>query len=319
LEGSLIKNTTIDLDVSKIISICNDSGISNITDVLPYTKGYGHLCWYIKTRTNKSYLFKVNIRNSSKQKFNNEIYSLQFALKKGIHVPGIYSRGELENETFKYYYIQEWVRGEDASSYLKKVDHTEKQHFFFNFGSEVANLHSIEGTYFSEDIIGTNKYKSIKELSKLRLDRTIDFLLSTTILPKALLLEIEQKINKKILQLPGEILPCFTHGDLHLGNIIVTEEDKLFFIDFESSKFYDPILDFFKLDLWVFQEYSNYYDDFIKGYNQNRNLGNLYEERFSLYKSIEYIYCINYFGNLYRDEKMLKQFIDLLVKWNNEN
>lgn len=304
-----------DINKNYISNICKSIfGNKSVLDVKPLNKGYGHKCWKINI-DNDYLLFKINIRHASLQEFNNEVFAQKLVGLYGIRVPDIVITGKLPHNKKCNFYIQRWIDGEDGISAVSKMTSHEYNQFFFEIGTIFAKLHGNQGEFFSEDIIGYKKYQTWEKRCRNRLNSSIKVLKNSNIVPHKILNIVETFINTKINNLSDNIVPSFLHGDLHLGNIIVNNGKFAGLIDFEGSRYGDKFHDFVKLENWVFDRYKGSRKMFMSGYKNVVDLEVDFEDRLFLYKGIEILYSINYFGIVYPDKKMLNSFIELLYKW----
>lgn len=317
LETSTRRNANgEDFSIEEIFTLTKSIfNFKDIINIYPLKKGYGHKSWKLIVE-DKPYILKINVRHSSLEEFENEVFSQNLAAKVGIITAAIVAKGTIGNEKKYNYYVQEWIEGEDAIGAVPKMSTIEYENFFYTVGCNLAKLHKKHGEYFSDDIIGYKKVVSWKAQCKKRLRGALDSLKNSTLIDLKLLNSLEEKIIIRIEDLSNKILPSFVHGDLHLGNIIVNNGEYKALIDFESSRFADSVHDFVKLDNWVFSKYKNSYENFILGYRSISHFEVDFEERLLLYKAIEILYSINYFGILYPNKEMMISFIDLLNKIN---
>ncbi|MGH3980400.1 MAG: phosphotransferase, partial [Pseudonocardiaceae bacterium] len=86
-------------------------------------------------------------------------------------------------------------------------------------------------------------------------------------------------------------------------------------VDFESAAFYDPVWDFVKLHMWVFDIHPHLRRPFLAGYTAETPLPADFAERLVVYQGIEYLAGFPYFGRTWPDAAMLESFRRLLGCW----
>jgi spectinomycin phosphotransferase len=76
-----------------------------------------------------------------------------------------------------------------------------------------------------------NIINKIEGRNKMLIREYVDFLLKRKDTINKIISEAENKSKEIKMSLPDN---CLCHGDLHAGNIMVTEDDKLFFVDWDT-------------------------------------------------------------------------------------
>lgn len=301
--------------VKKIREICCDIfNTKDIDQIFAITNGYGHECYLVQIKY-KRYLFKINLRHCTKEDIENEVYANRLLFEK-IMVPNIYYMGCLPDSN-RWFYIQEYMEGEDAAKKLKKSTRKEQMQFFKEFGNVTARMHLISGSFFSEDLLGYRKRESLNNYCQTRFERSVrNIRLNNLVSEKQLDYVVKRMHTIYNLEWANGIIPSFNHGDLHLGNIIIDKHNKInAVIDFESSKFTDPLFDFIKLYLWVFSKYNEYETAFMEEYTMIKKTPSDFEERIHVYRGIEILHFIYYFGSRFPDKKMFDYFIQEMFNW----
>ena len=288
---------------------------SKVDRIYPLKSGYGHLCYVIEVAQEK-YLLKINLRHTNTEDIDNELYGYEI-LAKHVSVPEIVRRGVLP-KVEKNYFIQRWIEGIDAKHKVNELLDEKKKDFFYSFGEMTGQMHKIKSNQFSEDLLGYRPFSSVAEFCENRVKHSIETIRKNELLPKSSLSLVENKLKNKWYVLNNIDTPSFVHGDLHLGNVLWNDGHIVGIIDFESCKFLDSLYDFVKLKLWVFDEYSQYYSDFLEGYSNTNKLPDDMDERLDIYMGVEYLYFIEYFGHKYYQEDMLTRYQNKIKQWSEE-
>lgn len=302
------------LDASRITELCNRVlGQYSITAIKNMTGGYGHECFLVVCKE-KKFLLKINIRHTKKSDVQNEIYACNI-LKSIVPVPNIFCDGELKEEK-SFYYVQEYVEGNDALQLVGKMSHKEASKFFESFGEAIGRIHSIQGNYYSEDLLGFRKHNSYEDYCNKRLKRSLEACIKYELVsPKQIDIAIK-KFERIKSCITSESIPYFNHGDLHLGNLICDDSYHInSIIDFESSKFTDVSFDFVKLNLWILSNHQEYFQDFMNGYRRTKRISDDFEARLDYSFGIEIIHFIDYFGRIYPNKSMYESFLEEILNW----
>lgn len=136
-------------------------------------------------------------------------------------------------------------------------------------------------------------------------------------LPAAVLYTVADRLTALIDRLTGGITPRLSHRDLYLPNTLLLDGDPApaALLDWESAAFYDPVWDFVKLGMWVFDRHPQLRSPFLNGYTDTTELPDGFDERLTVYQGIEYLAAFPYFGAAWPDEAMLDGFRTLLAGW----
>lgn len=287
-------------------------GRKNVKSVYKAHGGFGHTCYMIILE-DKKYLLKINVRHKLKEDIDNEIYAHEI-LASQLKVPKIVYRGTLR-QTREAFFVQEWLDGMDAKTCMNEMSIDERKEFFYEFGTLIGKMHQIKNCCYSEDILCNKTYHSLTDFCRIRMNNSVLAIEKSNLVSNNFIKEATNKISNKIISLDMNVTPTFVHGDLHLENVILKDNHIVGLIDFERCKFLDSYYDFVKLFLWVFEEYSEYYGDFLNGYEYTNIITDDFSERVGLYLGIEYLYFIEYFGCKYYDPNMLNVYRNKLELW----
>lgn len=277
---------------------------------------YGHASWKFSME-HQTLLFKVNIRNIKNDHLSNEIFATQLLLKKNLNIPQILYSQPVPNPLKYPFYIQTWLPGISAAESLPHLDEKKQKQFARSLGRITAQMHTIKSDYFSHSLYKDQRTQpqSWKNFALNKMEGYSLVIRNEKLLPELFLTSIRKKIIELISYIDGDIVPGFTHMDLHLPNVLVNDMKLSAILDFESACFHDPIWDFVKLDAWIFQLFSNLRKFFLEGYSEIIPWESSFANRLLAYQGIEYLAAFPYFGHRFPDKKMLNNFYQLLEKW----
>ena len=215
----------------------------------------------------KKFVLKHSVRND----LDREQIALKIAKKSGVAVPSVlsYKNGNLELE---------FINGRN----IKKSDLSDL--FFKNLGIVLKKLHSIKASRIGELsspkklseknwfdflksklIIGINDLVLYRKISKAEAKTFLDCWITKF-----------HKLQKRSFQ------PTLLHNDVHLDNILITKNVKLYLIDFENSFFGDPLY-----DLIAFSDFHPRLFPRLKKYYHNKAVfNNGWQEWFNVYEFI---------------------------------
>ncbi|MDF2606601.1 MAG: hypothetical protein K0S34_796 [Bacillales bacterium] len=302
----------------KFIKLVPNETIENVNKI---TKGYSHDCWIITTTTDK-FIFKINKRKLDIEYFKNEVYAQQLLFEKGIPVPKIINYCEED-----LIIVSEFIDGMDAGECLNLLSENEKECFFFYLGQWVAKMHSIKNDKFTHDILGNLKEEAGWVIGYgNKTYNLLDNVRATNTLKEDEIDFVYNKCLKLLEETESTIIPAYTHRDLYLNNFIIKDRKFKCLIDFEGARFYDPVIDFVKLEVQVFNEYPSVRYKFYEGYQSILPFDNSIYSRYLSSIGFEMLGFISYFGVLYPDRGLtdmavtkIKALTLLLEKEHTEN
>ena len=277
-------------------------------------QGFGHVVWIVHYR-GEQFSVKACARNTSITAFRNEVAAQELATKSGIPTAEIVGVSFDEQLLGQPFYVQRWVEGQDAAAAMATMDCRGQEEFAFQFAVAVASMHQVKGDFFAENVIGPAVHATWADLCRNRLERLVKWNIDANILPRPTIDAAESHCKNLIAELPDDIVPVLTHRDLYLPNVIVTPNASVAIIDFEHASFFDRVWEFVKLEIWVFRRFPHLRSPFMDGYTSRLEWSRSCDQRLQLYEGIEYLAGVPYFGARYPDERMLKDFLNLLSQW----
>ena len=180
---------------------------------------------------------------------------LQEVEKLNVNTSKPISFGKLNDE--EIYMVLSWLEGEDAEKEVAKLSDEDAYKLGVEAGQILRKLHTIK--------INKNEEMPWKEKFNLKMIRKYRAVNESKIdIPKKdLIIDYIEK-NKYLLDNREQ---TFTHGDYHLGNMIVNK-NKIGVIDFEKNKIADPYDDF-KQFMWNAFVSEYFATGMINGYFNN--------------------------------------------------
>ncbi|WP_327074481.1 aminoglycoside phosphotransferase family protein [Kitasatospora purpeofusca] len=283
--------------------------------IAPISQGWGHLSWTVRT-TSGRYLIKTGIRRPQQADLYRQVAAQQIAAGSGVATPIVVAVGTPDGPLQRPCYVQTWIEGADAASVLPRLGPQENDRYASALGRQVAAVHRIPGPRFAEDCAATTTYPTWQAACLSRIGRLAASIEEKAVLPPAVLYAVADRLKTLTDQLGNGIVPRLTHRDLYLPNTLITGEPAgAALLDWEAAAFYDPVWDFVKLGMWVFEPHPALRAPFMAGYTEFEPLPDGFHERLTLYQGIEYLAAFPYFGSAWPDERMLASFRTLLSGW----
>lgn len=253
-------------------------------------RGYGNENWLITTDHGK-FNCKIGPKNIPINKWRSVIKAVEIAKRNGIKTNDIILFNEscplLDNRVLRIY---NWIEGYSIDkiktnpAYMKKL--------FYEFGQTVKKLHSIHFNFFGSRIDQSEAhFITWEDYLHYRIKQIHERALHSNKFHIETLNQLWKHLFEDINIVSPLVTPSFTHRDLHLDNLIVSDKgDLIAFIDFDGSESWDPIGDFNKLKWHVFNKYPEYEEDFYSGYGKPDKMYKYFDKRLRI---VEVIHLIN--------------------------
>lgn len=291
----------------------------HVDRIAPLSRGWGHLSWTVRTASGR-YLIKTGIRRPHQSDLYRQVAAQQLAAAGGVTTPLVVAIGDGGGPLQRPCYVQTWIEGTDGAAALASLNAEGAAHFGRALGQTVAALHRVPGPRFAEDCAGTVTYPSWRSACAARLQRLVTASEDANALPAATLYALTDRLTELIDSLDGDVSPRLTHRDIYLPNTLLPDGQgsgsaPVALLDWEAAAFYDPVWDFVKLGMWVFDKHPQLRNPFHAGYTAHSALPDGFTERLTLYQGIEYLAAFPYFGAAWPDEAMLDGFRKLLANW----
>ena len=185
--------------------------------------------------------------------------------------------------------VQEWLPGEDGEAAWTALGAPERDRFARDFGQALARVHAISGPCFSDDV---RLAKVLPDwLTGLRsyLGRYAARLRDAGLLPRDTVDAAVARLQAGIAALSPAIRPALTHWDVWLANTLLRAGAFAGLLDWDSAAFSDPLVDFVKLEVWVFERHPEAQRPFLESYWSAAPKPPDTEQRLNLYRGLEYL------------------------------
>jgi len=236
----------------------------------PLIKGHGHQSFVLETSSQTTLLLKIALRTEQLGKMTSLRRVLALAAQHQIPAPRLlyFSEGTA-SFAGRPWLIQEFLAGQDGEEAILRMSERERATFFRDFGRAVAQLHSIDVGYFSEDLASSRHEESWASIVESRLERLKNNHRQAGLLPRQSVESAGQAIVAVARAISSELRPSLVHRDLYLPNTLVAGGRFQCLLDFEHARSADALSDFVKLKMWVFDEVPGSESEFCSGYGAN--------------------------------------------------
>lgn len=304
------------MDEAAIYSVIADGlpGTSVTGRPVRVPKGFGSESWKVATDAGEL-LVKVRRRAADAAKLRNQTAALRLARSGGVPVPELLYTGSSDELGGRPVMVLRYVPGVDAEEVVGDLDAADRNALFSDLGEAVGRLHGIGCAKFT-DKIGTpeadlERWSDVvgkRARSAARRNRELGTLDAPEI--EAILDRLERTADN----VSDVVEPVLIHHDLHLANVLLRGGRFAALIDFEQAKAWDPMHDFVKLGMWIFDEWPGGLEPFVAAYRRRSGTLPRAEERLATCLALE-----NFVGLAYWTETgqrhMFKAALALLRGW----
>ena len=263
---------------------------AKVQRVLRLDKGYVNSNWLVDTNAGR-YIAKVAPEGADLGKVRSACAASELAFAHGVLTPPLVAYADpfhaLDARALRVYpYVGDRDGGEVAT-----LRPHEAARFFRGLGATVRRLHGVPIDAFTSRIDGSGPaFPKWSEYVGYRLDlirRTIvrtEGCLDPAVLARAC--DVAMALAE---QVSPQVRPKLTHRDLFLDNARAWADGSFAgLLDFDMAEAWDPLIDFVKLEMWVFERWRDAAGWFIEGHGSLDDEPML-QERSMLVHLLEYL------------------------------
>ena len=163
--------------------------------------------------------------------------------------------------------ILRFVPGTDAEGALPGLPAVQQALFFADLGDAVGRLHGIALPHFTERLgMPQAAVQDWYTLIDRNSERAARWNRDIGLLVPAEIAAIRARLQREAAAITAVVTPALTHRDLYLANVLLDEGRFAALLDFELAKGYDPLLDFVKLGMFVFEDWPAGIEPFMRAY-----------------------------------------------------
>jgi aminoglycoside phosphotransferase (APT) family kinase protein len=137
-------------------------------------------------------------------------------------------------------------------------------------GAVLAGLHALEVPGFGDDAVGlgpvVGSWRSAVDAHVRRLEASLD---QVEVAPGAREVAVRglDLLGRLAREVSPVVRPAAVHADVYLPNILLGPDDEFaLLLDLEHVRWADPVLDFVKPAMWIFDRFPQWAGGFVRGY-----------------------------------------------------
>jgi aminoglycoside phosphotransferase (APT) family kinase protein len=289
-------------------------GVGEIGPPVRVPKGFSSESWRVGTGAGEL-LVKIRRHATDAAKLRSQAEAARLARSAGVPAPEVLYAGVPKALGGRPVMILRYIPGVDAEEALPGLDGPRRTALFFDFGDAVRRLHGVGLPRFT-DRIGTPE-ASIGDWATV-VGRTAERAASRNrengVLTAPEVAGILDRLTHAAADISEVVSPALTHRDLYLANMLVSDGRLRALIDFELAKGWDPLFDFVKLGMWVFEEWPESFEPFMTAYRRATDHMPEVEERLSVCLALENFVALWNWVDL-GDERLVRDSRDRLRDW----
>lgn len=258
---------------------------------------------------------KVRRRSIDMAKLRGQAEAVQLARLAGLPTAEVLHVGIAAALNDRLVVILRFIPGIDAEEALPRVEKPQRISFFSDLGDMIGRLHGIGLPHFTERIGSPGAargdwYTVVQRTT----ERAAAWNRELGMLTQSEIAAFCDRLLHHTAIISAVVEPALTHRDLYLANILIAEGHLTALIDFELAKGYDPLLDFVKLGMFVFECWPDGIEPFMAAYRSR--VGHIVraEERVSICFALEQFVMLPNWVNL-GEARLAEASCDFLRDW----
>ncbi|MFX0576933.1 phosphotransferase family protein [Nocardia nepalensis] len=210
--------------------------------------------------------------------------------------------------------VLEYVSGIDAEEAAPLLPAPVMVEVVRSTGAAVGQLHRVPVAGFGDPVVGLGSgprtWPEVVEGRTRRLLKT-----STADSSVAALLGSATDLVCDLAAALTTVHPASSHLDVYLPNILLDRQGRfLRLLDLEHLRWVDPVLDFVKPAMWMFEDRPEWAEAFASGYTSVAGWPQLWEQRISVATGLELISGVDYWAQV-GDWDMFEDYSRRLGVW----
>jgi aminoglycoside phosphotransferase (APT) family kinase protein len=283
-----------------------------VSDVAPVPQAFGNDVWLVDAVSGQ-FALRVAPGPEDLAVVANAVEAQRLVSAAGVRTPHVlaYDDGSALGRPLL---VQEWLPGEDGETAWTALGAPERDRFARDFGRALARVHAIPGPCFSDDVRLTEVLPDWPAGLRSYVERYAVRLRDAMLLPRATLDAAIARLQAGIAVLSPAIRPALTHWDVWLANTLLSAGRFAGLLDWDSAAFSDPLVDFVKLEVWVFERHPETERPFLESYWSAAPRPPDAEQRLDLYRGLEYLTHTYFFAD-WGERHVAAAFRARLERW----
>jgi aminoglycoside phosphotransferase (APT) family kinase protein len=253
-----------------------------VSSIERINQGWGNLTWFADTAIGRL-VVKVGLPTSDIDKWRSAAAGVELARAHGVPTPELLAFvDEVPSLDHRILRVFRHLAGSTP-----RVDESSSR-LFEQLGSVVRQLHTISLPRFTSRVGGAG-FDRWSEFIEDRWVPTLGRVALAGIDP-TLVARAKGVADSLAAAVDGVAAPTLCHRDLYLDNLLIDDDGALVaLLDFDLVEVWDPLVEFFKLEWFVFEPIPAARESFMSGYLAGAPLPPMFEERVRLASIVELV------------------------------
>lgn len=277
-------------------------------------KGFSSESWRVATDIGEL-VVKIRRQATDLAKLQSQVEAARLAWAAGVPTAEILYAGLAAAVGGRPVMILRYVPGTDAEEALPVLDGPQRARLFADFGGAVGRLHRIGLPQFTERIgapeAAVGDWATVVRRAA---ERYAAWNREVGVLATPEIAAIHERLPQAAAGVAAEVRPAVTHRDLYLANVLARDGRFAALIDFELAKDYDPLLDFVKLGVFVFERWPASFEPFMDAYRHGAGRAPRVAERLAVCLALEQFVALPNWVQL-GEERLARDARDRLRGW----
>ena len=277
-------------------------------------KGFASESWRVTTDLGEL-LVKIRRRAADAAKLRNQAEALRLARSGGVPAPELLYAGASDALGGRPLIVLRYIPGVDAEEALPGMDDRRRDLLFSDLGEAVGRLHGIAPPKFT-DRLGTPEadLDDWADAVGRRTERAALRNREIGLLSVSEIDDVVHRLTRTAEKVSGVVAPALTHHDLYLANVLLRDRRFAALLDFELARAWDPMFDFVKLGMWVFEELPKSFRPFVAAYRHRVGRITDAEERLALCLALENFVALGYWVDQ-REARLAEASRTIIRNW----
>ncbi len=289
-------------------------GVEAIGPPARMPKGFSSESWRVATDGGEL-VVKIRRQMTDAAKLRSQAEAVRLALAAGVPTAEVLYAGLSAALGGRPMAILRYIPGVDAEEALPSLGGRQRASLFSDFGAALGRLHRIVLPHFTERVgapeAAVGDWAAVVRRAA---ERYADWNRRVGVLAAPEIGAICDRLAQGAEDVKAVVSPALTHRDLYLANVLVNHGRFAALIDFELAKGYDPLHDFVKLGMFVFERWPESVAPFLAAYRRHANYATQVEARLAVCFALEHFIMLPNWVQ-FGEEQLARHSRDRLRNW----
>ncbi|MEU6190239.1 aminoglycoside phosphotransferase family protein [Nocardia sp. NPDC047038] len=300
-----------DVVAAAVVDMVPDAAPVAVDEVIP--KGHRHFAWRMRSNVGPV-VARVRRGDGYDEVALSRLREHQRLALEGLPVPRAHGFGVSQRLGGRSLVVTEYLDGVDAEDFAATAAGPVMVDAMRSTGKALARLHTVSVSGFGDPQPAPNPAATdLAGAARRHLERLAELYAE---LPENPLRQAGERLLLLLADdLRDVVCPTVTHQDVYLPNILLDRHGRFrALLDLEHLRWADPVSDFVKPAMWMFDDHPEWAVSFADGYRTVAGTPTRWEERISLATGWELLTGVGYWTSV-GDDVTLQDYLARLRRW----